>query len=67
MRDLYLGDLIDGECYETFDERIIYIDKVHEHHCAVYERERAESTDWRWNLRTVSYLRRNIRTIMEVI
>ena len=67
MKDLYLGDLIDGELYETFDGREIYINEVHDKHCVVHERERGTSNSWTWNLRTVSYLRRNIRTIIEMI
>lgn len=67
MRDMYLGDLLEGEVYETFDGRVIYLSKVTDKYCEVYERARAESSDWRWNLRTISYIKRNIRTIMEVI
>ena len=66
MRDKYLGSILEDEVYETFDGREIYILKVHEHHCAVYERYRATNDDWKWNLRTVSYLRNNIRTIIEM-
>lgn len=67
MKDLYLGDLIQGEMYETFDGNIIYISKLGANYCEVYERPRAESTDWKWNVRTVKSVREKIRTIMEVI
>lgn len=67
MKDLYLGDLIEGELYETFDGYEIYISKLHVNHCVVYERKRGTSNNWTWNLRTVSYLRRNIRTIIDMM
>lgn len=67
MKDLYLGDLIAGECYDTFDGRMIYIDQVHTNYCIVHECDRAKRDNWTWNLRTISYLRFNIRTIMEVV
>lgn len=66
MKDIYLGDLIEGEVYDTFDGRLIYIEKVHEHHCVVHERKRDMSDNWCWNLRTCNYLRHNIRTIVEL-
>lgn len=66
MRDKYLSDILEGEVYETFDGREIYIDKVHSQHCVVYERYRATKDSWKWNLRTISYLRNNIRTIIEM-
>ena len=65
MSDCYLGDLLEGEVYETFDERLIYISKAHEHHCVVYECKRATDGPWEWNLRTNCYLRHNIRTIVD--
>ena len=66
MKDLYLGDLLEGEVYDTFDGRAIYILKTHEHHCVVYEKQRGTTQPWCWNLRTMSYLRHNIRTIIEI-
>lgn len=67
MRDLYLGDLLEGELYETFDGKVIYISKVRANYCEVYEKPRAQATDWKWNLKTVKTLRGSIRTIMEVV
>lgn len=66
MRDLYLSDILEDEVYETFDGRALYISKKGEHHCVVYEKPRGTNQPWEWNLRTVSYLRRNIRTIIEM-
>ena len=66
MRDLYLGELLEGECYATFDEKIIYIDKKHSNYCVVYETYRSQD-DWRWCLRTIHYLQTHIKTIMEVM
>lgn len=66
MRDLYLGDILEDEVYETFDGLEIYILRKGEHHCAVYERLRGTNQTWCWNLRSMSYLRHNIRTIIEM-
>ena len=66
MKDLYLGDLLEGEIYETFDGNMIYISKVGANYCEVYEKPRAQSTDWKWNVKTIRTLRGSIRTIMEV-
>ena len=67
MRDMYIGELLEGEVYETFDENMIYISKVRANYCEVYEKPRAQAVDWKWNLKTVKCLRRTIRTIMEVV
>lgn len=64
--DKYIGDILIDNCYETFDGHIIYIDKLHDNYAVVYETERDRLTNWRWNLRTMNYLRENIRTVMEV-
>lgn len=66
MKDLYLGHLTEGEVYEYFDGRMCYIIKTHDHVVAVYETYRGRDQPWTFNLRTVNYLRRNIRTILEV-
>lgn len=67
MRDLYLSDLLEGEQYETFDGRVIYINKITSRYFECYEKERATNVNWSWNLRTERYLRQNIRTILEVL
>lgn len=67
MSDLYLGDILVGEVYETFDGREIYIKQINAHVCEVYERRRDSRESWSWNLRTYNYLRHNIRTIIEMI
>ena len=66
MRDVYLGDILEGEVYETFDGREIFIDAVREHYCVVHERDRDSNRAWAWDLRTIAYLRHNIRTIIEM-
>ena len=67
MKDLYLGDILDGELYETFDGREIYINEVRDNYCVGHERDRGSGKAWNWDLRTISYLRRNIRTIIEML
>ena len=66
MRDLYLGDLIEGEVYEFWDGTLCYLDKVHDHHCVCYDTKRDNSAPWIWNLHTTKYLKEHIRTILDI-
>ena len=67
MIERFIGELIEGETYEYFDNRVAYIERLHEHHAVVYEKARdIPGCQWTWQLRTTKYLRRNIRTYLDM-
>ena len=46
MRDLYLGDIKPGECYELHDGTIAYVHSMTDRYIECYIRERASPGCW---------------------
>ena len=66
MHDKYLGQLIEGEVYEFFDNTLCYLSRVNERFVECYEKPRASPGPWEWRLRSVLFLKSNIRTIIDM-
>lgn len=66
MKEKYIGELLIDNCYETFDGLAVYIDKLHDNYAVCYISYRDRLSDWKWTLKSISWLRENIRTILEV-
>ena len=64
MKDLYLGEINAGDCYELWDGNVVYVHAVGEKYIECYARERAKTTHWYWCLYTRIQFRALVRTIL---
>lgn len=63
MRDMYIGEINVGDCYELWDNTIAYVHSIGEKYIECYIRERASPGCWSWCLYTKRDFKQLVRTI----